>query len=203
MNLGALLWLLLCPAARAVGNAGIPGQQPPTVQELAQDLGDGDAPERRFAARSLRGMVRQDVRRSARANAPDVDLAEARLALQVYDDLVAPACIEALTLPDVLRRVAACTSSAPLGSWAEAAKTTICAPRTPRRRPSPLTASVRRHRAGRFTGLGESTVTWSPRACSARVSARPTTPAPMTTTRLPLIRAPTPPQTARPAGHRG
>lgn len=101
MNLGALLWLLLCPAARAVGNAGIPGQQPPTVQELAQDLGDGDAPERRFAARSLRGMVRQDVRRSARANAPGVDLAEARLALQVYDDLVAPACIEALTLPEV------------------------------------------------------------------------------------------------------
>lgn len=94
----ALLLLSLGGAAHAAG-VQAPGQAPPQLADYLEDLDSGDQAKRRLAARTLRTMVKVEVKRSARVGGDDLQRDEALLSLQDFDKQLAPRCMEYLAAP--------------------------------------------------------------------------------------------------------
>ncbi len=93
------------PAA-AVGDVKRPGTRPDSFAGLVADLQQGGQPDRRFAARSLRGMIRTWVRQSSRLGGDATVRDEARGQLEACDEEVAPVCLRSLGRPEMTRACA-------------------------------------------------------------------------------------------------
>lgn len=96
----ALLALALARPAGATG-ADLPGALPPGLDDHLADLDSGDRAKRRLAARSLRVLVRGEVRRSSTRQRDELVRDEARMTLADLDARLAPRCVEGLGNPEL------------------------------------------------------------------------------------------------------
>lgn len=95
-------WLFWQASAMAVG-VKVPGSAPEDLERQLARLDSGDPAKRRLAARSLRSIVRAEVRRSARPTVDDLVVVEARMLLQDLDARLAPRCVSMLSEPEMTR----------------------------------------------------------------------------------------------------
>ena len=105
----AALW---AAPARATGASDPRGGAGSSVGDWLADQDSGEAAKRRLAIRTLRGVVRAEVRRSGRPGGDELVRQEAALILQDLDHRLAPRCAAGLTTPeltvpcaDILRRL--------------------------------------------------------------------------------------------------
>lgn len=95
----ALLLLLDGPAWATNAQSALGEKKAKSVPELVADLDDEDAPERLYAARTLRRQVKHALRLSqGREGSESAD--DALVELQQFDDLLAPRCISAVGRAD-------------------------------------------------------------------------------------------------------
>jgi len=103
--------LLALPLALGAGNRAMQAHAPePTdtsVERYAGDLGRSDPSDRLYAARVLRSRLRFALRDAARARPGSLRQDEALAALDDFEGIVAPACIEALVTRNVAHHCAA------------------------------------------------------------------------------------------------
>ncbi|MBN1337630.1 MAG: hypothetical protein JXB39_16885 [Deltaproteobacteria bacterium] len=95
------LLCVLLPLLLGAGATQVPYPMPPddsTERWVSALLGD-DRSERTYAARLLRSRVRLAVRKAERSDPGSLTYGEALAALDGFDALVAPACLQALGAP--------------------------------------------------------------------------------------------------------
>ena len=96
-----LLWLLIPATSLGVGKAIGPKRAPPTLIKLVQDLSSENSAKRRYAGRVLHSRAKTARSQAARGPEDDLTRADAMQVLTDFDQLVAPACIRHIALPEV------------------------------------------------------------------------------------------------------
>lgn len=101
---GLLLLALLLGSAEALAvGVNAPGEARDDLERQIARLDSGTPAKRRLAARSLRSMVKAEVRRSAGRADDDLVVVEARMILQDLDVRLTPRCAQLLREPQLTR----------------------------------------------------------------------------------------------------
>ncbi len=95
-----LLLLSLTASAQSIREP-VPRPRPETPEELIAGLGGSHAPDQLYAARELRRLTRMSLKEVASRDA--IRSLEARQFLAVFDNTLAPLCIELLPDPKLTR----------------------------------------------------------------------------------------------------
>ncbi len=98
-----LLALLLGPGTALAVGVNAPGEARDDLERQLARLDSGSPAKRRLAVRSLRSMVKAEVRRSAGRSADDLVVVEARMILQDLDVRLSPRCAQLLSEPELTR----------------------------------------------------------------------------------------------------
>ena len=95
-----LLLLSITASAQSIKEP-VPRPRPETPEELVSALGGSHAPDQLCAARELRRLTRMSLKETASRD--PIRSLEARQFLAVFDNTLAPLCIELLTEPKLTR----------------------------------------------------------------------------------------------------
>jgi len=102
VNIALLLVSCLWSSQALAAGVVAAGQAPPGVDDYLADLDGGDKAKRRLAARSLRGMLRGELRRASTKNSADISHIEALMLLDDLDRRLVPRCVEVLQEPALM-----------------------------------------------------------------------------------------------------